>query len=615
MIEYKATSPGDSEQTKSYFWLKQLPSATALLDKDFNFVDISDKWKRKLFFQDSEIIGKSIFEIFPNLSTDMRKKLKVAVQSLTDIQVIDEVQLLDGSIRKIIWHISAWKNSSQNVLGVMLSVEDITEIKRLKYDLLKVKNLLNEKGEMAKIGSWEYDVANEQLILSDVTKKLFKIQGNSKISIKNLIGFCGQKSTEDIIKNSLYSAIEKGVPWDINLPIDLGKDKKMVKTIGRPKFKNGKCKRIIGTVQIMSGDSNSLNKLEVRDEAQLTPFFINSPIAMAVIEFSTGAVLNTNLQLDKVADIKSLRTITKKNLKILQEGILKINSDESLSSETNYFSTKLYISDPTGKRRIFGLKGKLINGGTHILCSFDDVTEQLSEISKLKKVINKNESRDEKLINFTHVICHNLKGQVINYGLMLDYFDKVTNESKKLQALEVLKYSTEDLSANVNNLREMVGIRKEVKTKKERLVINDCIFKAEQNLSVELKESKTKICNEIFDSEKIKAYPGFLENLLTNCISNAIKFRKPNKPLVITISTKITKLYTILSIEDNGIGMDLNEKGDKLFKIGSSLGNDYDSRGMGLFLASYQMDIMNGKIEVESKPGEGAVFNLFFPHL
>ncbi|CAM3317058.1 PAS domain-containing sensor histidine kinase [Zobellia roscoffensis] len=610
----KSTLSDSNPQIDNYFWLKQLPSITALLDKDFNLVGVSDQWKRKLFFQDSEIIGKSIFEIFPNISEDMQVQLNIAVEGLKEIQVRDEINLLDGSIKKIVWHLSAWKNSSLNVVGVMLSVEDITIIKELEFNLLKAKKRLTEKGEIAKIGSWEYDVENEQLTLSDITKKIFKIKEDSKISIKNLIGFCGQKDTEDIIKNSLYNAIEKGRPWEVSLPIVLGGNSNVVKTIGRPKFKNGKCKRIVGTVQILSRDLENIIELKDLETEHLASCFINAPGAMAVIEFSTGDILDTNVELNEAIGIESLRLAIKKNLKTLQKSILKIGSSGPASNKTDLCSTKLSILDTNGKRKTFGLKARLLNDKTQFLCLFDDITGQLSETSNLKKAIQNNDLRVEKLVNFTHVICHNLKGQAINYGLMLDYFGNITNESEKSQALEVLKYSTENLSANINNLREMVGIRKEVKTKKERLIINDFIFKAEQNLSGELKESKTKIFNEISDSQKIKAYPMFLENLMTNCISNAIKFRKLNKPLVISISTEITKEYTVLFIEDNGIGMDLEKKGEKLFQIGSSLGNDQDSRGMGLYLAKYQMDMMNGKIEAESKLGEGSVFKIFFPH-
>ena len=113
---------------------------------------------------------------------------------------------------------------------------------------------------------------------------------------------------------------------------------------------------------------------------------------------------------------------------------------------------------------------------------------------------------------------------------------------------------------------------------------------------------------------KVKAYPSMLENVLTNCISNAIKFKKANKIPLITISNDITATHTIISISDNGIGMDLSKKGDKLFKMASSLSNDTESRGMGLYLVKHQMEIMNGKIEIVSMPDEGTTVNLLFPH-
>jgi len=97
-------------------------------------IGASDQWKRKFFFQEVDILNKSIFEVFPNFSKDLQTKLDYAFEGLKDIQLRDEVRLKDGSVKKIIWHINAWKNHKGENVGVMLRAEDVTKVKELEYE-------------------------------------------------------------------------------------------------------------------------------------------------------------------------------------------------------------------------------------------------------------------------------------------------------------------------------------------------------------------------------------------------------------------------------------------------------------------------------------------------
>jgi len=583
-----------------------------LLDANYNLVDSSDEWKRKFFFDDQKMFGKSIFGIFPSFSKDIKVKLDFAFEGLKEIQMRDEVQLSDGSTKKIIWHFSAWKNNQGKTVGVMLTAEDITKLKELEYDLLKAKNLLTEKGKIANIGSWEYDVVNEKLILSDVAKSIFKVEHDSKISIKNLIGFSGQKEKEEIIKNTLYDAIENGTPWDKTLQISLNDNSEiLVKTIGRPKFKNGKCKRIIGTAQILNNEvlTEDTEEPEVRDL-----LFDEAPSAMAVVDLANGHILKVNRELLNLSGFEKIELEDKNCLEFFENNFRRSHFVKIANHNSKQITGKLDFKDKNGNKKVLSIKGSLIEEGTQLLCVLEDATKDSNIISDLTNKVNNGEKEIDKLLNYTRVIFHNLKGHAINYELMFDFLEDAENEKEVNEILDVLRYSTKTLSENILDLREMVTIRHGSKTKKERLVINDYIFKSEKNLSGEIKMSKAKFVNEIPDVLKVKSYPSLLENVLTNCISNAIKFKKMSKTPQITISNSITKTHTIISIADNGIGMDLTKKGDKLFKMASSLSNDSESRGMGLFLVKHQMDIMKGKIEVESIPHEGTTIHLLFPH-
>ena len=583
-----------------------------MLDSKFILVEASDQWKREFFIDDIDMSGKSIFDIFPGFSIDMKKKLDSAFEGLKGLQMRDEVKLSDGSVKKIIWHFDAWKNHLDSTVGVMLTAEDVTVIKELEYDLLKAKNLLAEKGKIAQIGSWEYEVATEKLTLSDATKKIFKIKKDSKISIKSLIGFCGEKEKEETIKKILFEAIENGTPWDKTIQITLSDSKDIwVKTIGRPKFKNGKCNRIIGTAQILSSEVVTKEK-DKNNELDL--LFDAAPSPMAVVDLDNGHIIKVNQELLNISSFEKTELEQKNCLELFEKNFRRTRFVKIANHTKKEIKGKLDLKDKDGKKKVLSIKGRLINDDSQLLCTVEDMSNDSRLVADLKDKVSSSEKELDKLLNFTRVVYHNIKGHAINYDLMFDFLEDAESEKEVKDTISVLRYSTKSLSENILDLREMVTIGNGIKTKKERLVLNDFIFRAEKNLAGELKMSRAKIINEIPDVLKVKSYPTFLENMLTNIISNAIKFRKQYKTPLITISNIITKTHTIISITDNGIGIDLKEKGDKLFKMATALGNDSESRGMGLFLVKHQMDIMKGQITVDSEPNEGTTINLLFPH-
>lgn len=67
-----------------------------------------------------------------------------------------------------------------------------------------------------------------------------------------------------------------------------------------------------------------------------------------------------------------------------------------------------------------------------------------------------------------------------------------------------------------------------------------------------------------------------------------------------------------MKIKDNGIGINLERNGEKLFGMYKTFSDDSESKGLGLFISKSQMETLGGEITVESELGKGSVFNLFF---
>jgi sensor histidine kinase regulating citrate/malate metabolism len=68
----------------------------------------------------------------------------------------------------------------------------------------------------------------------------------------------------------------------------------------------------------------------------------------------------------------------------------------------------------------------------------------------------------------------------------------------------------------------------------------------------------------------------------------------------------------VFSVEDNGIGIDLNKNGDKLFGMYKTFHTNDDARGIGLYITKNQIEAMGGNIITCSELNKGTTFKVYF---
>ena len=120
------------------------------------------------------------------------------------------------------------------------------------------------------------------------------------------------------------------------------------------------------------------------------------------------------------------------------------------------------------------------------------------------------------------------------------------------------------------------------------------------------------INNQVSASLLIDGIPSYIESILLNLITNAIKYKKEDQAVEITINATENDDFTILSIKDNGKGIDLNKYQNSIFGLYKTFHGNKDAKGMGLFIVKNQIESMHGKIEVESEVNVGSEFKVFF---
>ncbi len=223
--------------------------------------------------------------------------------------------------------------------------------------------------------------------------------------------------------------------------------------------------------------------------------------------------------------------------------------------------------------------------------------------------------QNKRLVDFTNIITHNLTNYAFGFSGILDLLTNTKSEIKREELLLHLKILASNFNDTINNLKQIADVQNKAHLELVEINLYDYIIKTIIILSPKIISSKCTINNFVSANTTVIGNAAYMESILINFITNSIKYKHPNRDPVIDLScsTQINEL--ILTIKDNGIGMNLEKYGAELFELYKTFHGNYDARGIGLYITKYQMESMGGKIEVESKENIGTSFFVHFKKL
>jgi len=147
-------------------------------------------------------------------------------------------------------------------------------------------------------------------------------------------------------------------------------------------------------------------------------------------------------------------------------------------------------------------------------------------------------------------------------------------------------------------------------SEKEAIDVQELIEEIEASIENRIISSGTTIKKEV-GATKIYFSKKNLRSIIYNLITNAIKFRNPDRPSEIFISATYENGFSLLTVKDNGIGMH-PDKFERVFSMYGRLNENIDGQGIGLYLIRKIINAAGGKILVESEPGKGSTFKVYF---
>ena len=118
------------------------------------------------------------------------------------------------------------------------------------------------------------------------------------------------------------------------------------------------------------------------------------------------------------------------------------------------------------------------------------------------------------------------------------------------------------------------------------------------------------ICSDFSLCPTVSYIPAYLESIMLNLATNALKYRSPDRAPQITCKSYSDNGHTYLTFSDNGIGIDMAKYGDKVFGMYKTFHTNTNSKGIGLFITRNQIESLGGSIEIESAVNVGTTFKI-----
>ncbi|MDR7211624.1 PAS domain S-box protein [Flavobacterium piscis] len=614
-------------------------------------------WRKK----ESDVQGKKILEIFPELKDQKYEKLLNEVYTTGKVHSESEspLYLKDGDIDYklyIDFEYAPVCDSDNNISGIKITIIDVTEKVETRKKIEESEKRFRSLTESIPQLIWETDEKGNPLFASGKWLEYAGIQPAGEEEWKSLIhpedyvqnveAWNHSLATGEIYRCDVRIKSKEGIyRWHtaIGEPI-FGKNNEILKWVGaftdiqtEKAFTQELENQVINRTKELSQINESLRKSEERYH-----LMVEEVQDYAILYLNNlGVVENWNIGAEKIKGYKSEEIIGKNFSTFYTESDQKNKLPQkllSLAKEKGKVVHEGWRVRKDGTLIWANVVITAIHNKKNEVIGFSKVTHDLTEKKKADDKLKLNareleqknrelENMNKELQSFTYISSHDLQeplrkiqtfaSQIIEResqnlsDIGKDKFQRIQNAAHRMQALinDLLSYSR-------TNVQERVF---------EKTDLADIINLVKEDLKEELIQKHATV--ESNETCEITIIPFQFRQLLYNLLSNSLKFSIPEIPVHIKIQCKITKGkslnhnrlsketdYCHIKISDNGIGFS-PEYNTKIFEVFQRLHgkNEFQGTGIGLAIVKKIVENHNGIITANGEVNKGAAFDIYIP--
>ncbi|WP_299700146.1 PAS domain-containing sensor histidine kinase [uncultured Pontibacter sp.] len=220
------------------------------------------------------------------------------------------------------------------------------------------------------------------------------------------------------------------------------------------------------------------------------------------------------------------------------------------------------------------------------------------------------------LDNFIYTASHDLRSPITNIEGLIGYLKEELSEMSCMneeteEILQRVESSVDRFKHTIEDLTEISRLQKNLSESASDEIIN--VQEVYEDILADMgyptKENGIFIETH-FEVHQLKFSKKNFRSVLFNLISNSLKYRSPDRDLVINIHTRLEEPYVRLSVQDNGLGIHKRHH-QQLFTMFKRFHDHVQGTGVGLYMVKRIVENAGGRIEVESNEGDGSKFILY----
>ena len=570
-------------------------------------IDSSDKYGKNLFDQVLAEDAQRIKDLFNEFVASGDRQVQIRPYRYVN------------DCGKIFWVESAITNmlSDPSIKGIVLNSKDVTDRKKLTEELAANTERLKTAQKLARLGYFEYDFNSDQFFCSE---EFYEILGLQMADRKNLtfalIESMVHPDDREQVKKQIELAVVELIDFNAEYRIR-NRDgiEKVILAIGAAVIdEQGKPQKFRFTMQDITDSKMALLTLQTL-EGRFKSLFENS-IDGVILSMEDGSIISANPSVCKMLGYsqKQLTSLKRSHLFEMDSPSVKQMIEEREASGS--FVGEVMIKHQAGHFIPADITSLLMKdaGGTNCISTI------IRDITEKKKIEKEQQALTEELLRnnldlqqFSFITSHNLRAPVANLISLLSLYNRQNPlDDFNPVLIEKFEEATQQLNSTLNDLVNVLVIKSNNNVDKQAIRFSDIFKSVKLNIENLLLEQKGQIRADFSEVDEILANKIHIDSIFLNLISNAIRYRSPDRAPLISLKSYRQGEWIVVSFEDNGLGMDLKRYGDRLFGLYQRFHVAREGKGLGLYMTKSQIMAMGGKIEVESEVGKGTIFKIYF---
>lgn len=245
-----------------------------------------------------------------------------------------------------------------------------------------------------------------------------------------------------------------------------------------------------------------------------------------------------------------------------------------------------------------------------------DVSEQVKYRQSVESLNQELLATNADLDNFVYSASHDLKAPISNIeGLMGALIESLPEESIQTEVtqhiLSLIQTSIDRFKRAVTDLTEVTKIQREAGDDVNDIHLSEVVKEVELDFKTLIADTGAQVTTDLDPDAIIHFSAKNVRSVVYNLMSNALKYRSPDRSPRIEVTTEKKSDHVVLKVKDNGLGLKLTDK-EKIFAMFKRMHDHVEGSGIGLYIVKRIVENAGGSIDLESEEGVGSTFKIYF---